>query len=379
MARDGLRAVVVGAGWAGEGHTLALRACGVDVVALCARRPDVVRAAADRLGVAEASTNWARTLAAAAPDIVSVATPAGLRRAVVEAAVARGAHLFCDKPLATTAAEAEALYRLVDAAGVKHAYGATHRYDPSVAWLAELVRSGKIGALREGLMTLRFALPPLLPWSWVMTLAEGGGVLNNVAPHLFGILAAVTGGDLAAAAGEARATLDRAPVVPDLHDFRAWLAAARALTPEAAAGLEWRPCDGDGAFATLLRFRTAAGDVPMTLIGGPGPHAPGETNRLRLYGAAGALIADGQFSFQVTFLAGPGAPPEPLPVPQRLVDELPAVADPVQKKWSALARDFVADVRGEPHPPYLTFRDGWRYQVAIDAIRAGRGWSELPA
>ena len=34
---------------------------------------------------------------------------------------------------------------------------------------------------------------------------------------------------------------------------------------------------------------------------------------------------------------------------------------------------------GEPHQPYLTFRDGWRYQEAIDAIRAGRGWYDLPA
>ena len=51
----------------------------------------------------------------------------------------------------------------------------------------------------------------------------------------------------------------------------------------------------------------------------------------------------------------------------------------MQRKWCALARDFVADVRGEPHQPYLTFRDGWRYQAAIDAIRAGRGWVELPA
>jgi hypothetical protein len=47
--------------------------------------------------------------------------------------------------------------------------------------------------------------------------------------------------------------------------------------------------------------------------------------------------------------------------------------------WAALAADFVADVRGEAHRPYLTFRDGRRYQEAIDAIRSGRGWYTLPA
>jgi hypothetical protein len=57
---------------------------------------------------------------------------------------------------------------------------------------------------------------------------------------------------------------------------------------------------------------------------------------------------------------------------------LPQIGDDVQNKWAALARDFVADIRGEPHEPYLTFRDGWRYQEAIDAIRAGHGWHDLP-
>jgi hypothetical protein len=45
----------------------------------------------------------------------------------------------------------------------------------------------------------------------------------------------------------------------------------------------------------------------------------------------------------------------------------------------ALARDFVADIRGAPHQPYLNFSHDWRYQVAIDAIRRGSGWTDLPA
>jgi hypothetical protein len=70
---------------------------------------------------------------------------------------------------------------------------------------------------------------------------------------------------------------------------------------------------------------------------------------------------------------------EALPVPQRLLDTLPTLGADETNKWAALAADFVADVRGEAHRPYLTFRDGWRYQEAIDAIRSGRGWYTLPA
>jgi hypothetical protein len=61
-----------------------------------------------------------------------------------------------------------------------------------------------------------------------------------------------------------------------------------------------------------------------------------------------------------------------------LHNALPAVGQGETNRWAALADDFVADVRGEPHRPYLTFRDGWRYQEVIDAIRSGRGWYTLP-
>ena len=76
---------------------------------------------------------------------------------------------------------------------------------------------------------------------------------------------------------------------------------------------------------------------------------------------------------------GPDAQLEALPVPQRLIDALPQTGNRLVDKWAALARDFLADIRGEPHAPYLTFYDGWRYQEAIDAIRAGGGWRAIPA
>lgn len=375
-----LRAVVVGAGWAGEGHTRALQWCGVAVAAICARDRQVVRAVADRLDVAEASTDWRRTLATLRPDIVTIATPATLRGPVVEAAAELGAHILCDKPLAATGEEAGRLCRLVESAGVKHAYGATHRYDPSVAWLGELVREGSVGKLREVTGSAR-SLWGLgcEPWCWAFLRAEGGGDLNNTFTHRLAVLEAIVGGPAVRAMGEARVVRGRAPVLPGLHDVRTVVAAGRALTPEQAAALEWRPVDGEGAFCALLRFRTATGDLPVTFISGPGVAVSAEANGLRLYGEEGTLLAEGGFSFAIARVRAPGEPPEPVPVPRCLLDALPAVGDDTQNKWCALARDFVADIRDVPHRPYPTFRDGWRYQVAIDAIRAGTGWRDLPS
>ena len=117
---------------------------------------------------------------------------------------------------------------------------------------------------------------------------------------------------------------------------------------------------------------TGSVDTPATWPG----------SRLRLngtHGAHGALVASGYGSYAVSRISSGGADAarEELPVPRRLVDALPQAGDPLHNKWAALAREFLADVRGEPHQPYLTFRDGWRYQQAIDVLRTGRGWFDV--
>src|SRR3954447_19149846 len=117
-----LRAVVIGAGWAGEGHTVALQHAGVAVEALCARDAGAARVMAERLGVPHASTDWRATLHEVRPDLVGLATPPARRPRVGEPAVALASHILCDKPLAVDGDEAERLYHLVTGAGIKHAY-----------------------------------------------------------------------------------------------------------------------------------------------------------------------------------------------------------------------------------------------------------------
>lgn len=376
---SGLRAVVVGAGFAGEGHTIALRENGVAIEAICARTPSAVQAMAEKLGVPRASTNWRETLAEIKPDIVGVATPAGAHAEVIEAALDLGCHIYSDKPLAPYAPIARRLYERAAAAGVKHAYAATHRYDPSVAWLAELVRDGVIGRVGEVEGTFRRHIHPLTPWSWYDSVELGGGLLHNALPHWLGILQRVLGGELQAAVGETRRVRERAPFVPDIHDFR--LRGAMRPTPEEAERLEWRDCDSDSGFTALLRIGTRDAARPAQVsISATGHPAAWPPHGWRFHGTGGTLLANGHFSYTVR-LHRAGEPDdqwEDLPVPQRILDAHPQVGDEFQRKWTALARDFVGDVIGQPQDRYLTFRDGWRFQEAFDTIRAGGGWTTIP-
>lgn len=343
----------------GEGHTIALRENGVSIEATAAR-----------LDIPRWSTDWQATLRELEPDIVCVATPAGAHAEIVRVALAMGRHVFCDKPLAPVAPVARELYELAVKAGVKHAYAATHRYDPSVVWLEELVREGKIGRVGEVEGTFRRHVNPLTPWSWYDSVELGGGLLHNALPHWLGILQRVLGGELAAVVGETRQVRQQAPFVPDIHDFRH--RGARRPTAEEAAKLEWRDCDSDSGFTALLRV--AGAQVSISATGHP---AAWQTNGWRFHGTEGSLIADGHFGYKVRYMRGDSV--EELPVPERILANHPTLGDEFQRKWTALARDFVADVEGRPGDCYLTFRDGWRFQEAFDTIRNGVGWTTIPA
>ena len=380
-----LRALVIGAGWAGEGHTKALQWCGVEVVAIWARQPEVVQAVAARLGVAEAVTDWREALERLRPDIVTLATPAPLRREVVEVAAALGCHLLCEKPLALTAGDAEAMERSVEAAGVKHAYAATQRYGPEIAWLAELVRDGTISELLEVVGVFRSppgSISTMRPWTWMADVQAGGGRLFNGFTHDLAILATILGGPPLRVMGRVQARRHEAFVAPGIHDIRQAGAVLKAVTPEQAATLPRRTVHSEEGFSAILEFAGPAGALPVTMTLGQGVALPGEVDGWRLYGRTGTLLArreGGRFSYTVWRIRPGDQDAEPLPLPERLQAALPQVGDDEQNKWCALFQDFVADIRGEPHQPYLTFRDGWRALVAIDAIRAGLGWTLLPA
>ncbi len=376
MVSSSLRAVVIGAGWAGEGHTRALQFCGVDVVGICARDKPIVADVAQRLGIPHAYDDWRRALDELRPDIVALATPAELRTEPIEVAAARGVHVYCDKPLSTTAGEARRIYETVKDAGIKHAYAATLCYDPAVTYLRELIAEGSVGQLRG--VDMVYWMPwfnPLATWTRYDSLALGGGTLNGAHTHALAILERFTRGKVVAAVGHARVARTRAPYAGPQHDSRA----LPNLSAEQAAQMEWRGCDSDRSYTALHMFALPDGTrVPVFTAFHTDAPQVGPVHGWFIYGDKGTLVAKDEGVIKLAVYRQEGNELVPMPTPQRLVDAVPQLSDHVMSRWAALARDFVADICGEPHEPYLTFEDGCRYQVMIDAIRSGAGWSELP-
>ncbi len=283
-----LRAIVIGTGWAGEGHTRALQTAGVEVVALCGRTPEWTRALADELGV-PAHLDWRAALDELHPDIVSIATPGGAHHAVAVAAAAAGCHVACEKPLAVTAAEARDMLASVERTGVKHAYAATGGYSTGFRHTRHLLGDGLIGQVRAIQSQYEGGSfpPPTLPYSWHHQPMEGGGMLNNVFTHLLQQVLLMTRGTVTAAMGTTYRSLERAPIGRVPHDARQ--IANMHLTSEQAQAVEWRAVDVDQGFTVLLQLAMPEGHMATALVTMPeGTHEP-HPNFIASHGSHGSL------------------------------------------------------------------------------------------
>src|SRR5207247_8691462 len=100
---------------------------------------------ARRYGYERAETSWEAIAAAPDIDAVSVVVANHLHRPIVEALLAAGKHVLCEKPLAPTVADAEAM---VEAAGKSDrvaAVGFTFRRSPAINAIREQITGGSLG------------------------------------------------------------------------------------------------------------------------------------------------------------------------------------------------------------------------------------------
>jgi predicted dehydrogenase len=118
-----------------------------EVVAIASRDLALAERAATELGIPRAHGSYEALLADPEIDAVYVPLPNHLHAPWAIAAVEAGKHVLCEKPLATTAVDAERMIEAADRAGVALMEAFMYRHHPS--WIAarELVRDGRIGRL----------------------------------------------------------------------------------------------------------------------------------------------------------------------------------------------------------------------------------------
>ena len=369
-----LRGLVLGTGFAGQGHTAAFRANGVEVVGMGGRTPDVLAQVSAELEIPYTSMDWGQALTDLNPDIVAIGTPGGAHVAPILEALAHGCHIFCDKPLATTAEDANKLWLAAKDAGIKTAYAASFRYMPDVLLAKELVAQGAIGQPQEIECISHFNLEKLIPFGWSHTLAAGGGRLANNFVHKLSVVQHVLDGAVLAINGTTRSDLDKAPVVSGVHHFRT----RRDFIPDSAEdpNLEWRESDADWSYTVLAQLSAQQAVEPVSaLFKHSGLQPRFHPDYVTFYGSDGAITIEGHYGHGPLHLyKNRDDGWQMVPVPDHIMKDQPKLDDPTQRNWNILMRHFVADIRGEAHERYQTFEDGAFYQQIVDHIHAGDGW-----
>jgi predicted dehydrogenase len=206
----GLGVGLVGYAFMGRAHSLAWETVGrvFDVplrprlAALCGRDRAATEAAAGRFGWAAAETDWRALIARDDVQLVDICAPGDLHAPVAIAALAAGKHVLCEKPLANTLAEAEAMKAAADAAyprGARAMVGFNYRRVPALALARRLVEQGRIGTLRHfrAVYLQDWLADPDAPMTWRMRAERAGsGALGYLGAHIVDLARYLTGDDI---------------------------------------------------------------------------------------------------------------------------------------------------------------------------------------
>lgn len=117
------------------------------VVAIASRDPIAARRVADQLGIERSYGSYDALLADPDLDAVYIPLPNHLHAEWTIAAARAGKHVLCEKPLAMTAADAQAMVDVCAAEGVRLMEAFMYRLHPSWVAVRELVAAGRIGRL----------------------------------------------------------------------------------------------------------------------------------------------------------------------------------------------------------------------------------------
>ncbi|WP_405774273.1 Gfo/Idh/MocA family protein [Streptomyces sp. NBC_01538] len=189
-------------GWRTVGHVFDLPRRPA-LAAICGRDAGAVRAAAKKHGWAAAETDWRALIERDDVDLVDICTPGDSHAEIALAALAAGKHVLCEKPLANTVEEAEAMTAAAEEAerrGQLAMVGFNYRRLPATALARSMVAEGRLGRLRHVRVTYLqdWLVDPGFPLTWRLRKeTAGSGALGDLGAHIVDLAQYLVGEPLA--------------------------------------------------------------------------------------------------------------------------------------------------------------------------------------
>ena len=353
---------LIGTGFMGKCHALAwnaVRPTFGDVplpklAVICDADEARARQAADAFGFGGWTCDWRELVANPDVEVVSITAPNHLHSEMAIAALDAGKHVWCEKPMATALAEAEAMARAADTAPGRTLIGYNYVQNPALIHARHLIQEGAIGRVFHFrcAMDEDFMADPEQPWALRSDRRSGYGVLDDFGSHMV-CLAHFLIGDIAAVTAMTDRPYQTRPVA-------AGSAEARTVETDDIAGALVR--FGSGASGLLAMSRAAWGRKSGLRFEAHGDkgliHFDQERlNELHLFTADDAGARGG---FR-RILSGPDHPPYdafcPAPGHSLGFNDLKAIE----------ARHFLRVIQGQEAPAF-DFKKGLRVERVIHAL-----------
>ena len=185
---------VVGMGWMGDAHSRAYRlvsdrfaerGIAARLVACADADEGRANAAQTRFGFERSTTDWRDIVDDPLIEAVSITAPNDTHLAVIRAALERGKHVLCEKPVGRTPAETLEAAALPRGAGQITFVGYNYRWAPVVQHAAALIAKGALGDLTHyrGRFLNGYASDPDGVLSWRFVAEQGFGTLSDLLSH----------------------------------------------------------------------------------------------------------------------------------------------------------------------------------------------------
>ena len=339
-------------GYIGAPYRAEIRqAAGANIVALCARRRELLERAGEEDGADLLTANWQEVVHHPHVNFVIVATPDALHHEAVMACADAGKHLLCEKPVGVNAAEAYEMWAAYRHAGLAHYVPFWTRYCEPFVRTREVIESGLLGDIRGVVYRWHNPRPDDMPLTWRDDAElSAAGSIADVGSHAYDTLRWLLG-------CEARRVQSHADTITPA---RADLGAIN-LTEALVLGQSGGQADASKRRGSTFDYASVAWEfdngVVATLVLSHTPFfRKGIAPELELHGTKASLGLD-RVSGNLT-LAKPG---EPVEIIANVPDN--GFGNRFEKYVFPSLRQAIAGEKTD-HPG---LQDGWRVQLFTDA------------
>jgi predicted dehydrogenase len=204
MSDSSIGVAVIGAGMAGRAHAAGYRSAStvygeglpeIRLAAIADVNPAFAADTARRFGYERAEGGWEAVAAADDVDVVSVVVANPLHRRIVEGLLAAGKHVLCEKPMAPTVEDAEAMVAAAGASDRETGIGFVFRRSPAIGAIREQLAADAMGRPLHfnGHYWCDYGVDPRGPMSWRYKGGPGSGALSDIGSHLIDLAEFVCG------------------------------------------------------------------------------------------------------------------------------------------------------------------------------------------